>query len=330
MPEALALNSKTPQGVEMLRLLEGRYNKGKEQDPSRQLVNDKNDAVFSCRVRSGRVLMSDTYNGKIERPKLKVKAEIENIFMSLGDVDSIRFLEDQRPELTYSYELKDEEIKGFIDAGLYTNPRFEEVLSKLLKDEVFEAEGQISLHHMELPTENGIVPFILADTLDGLHYDQPTQDSQLDYEVFETFHEVVENVTRYARDLNEKGLVSQVVPEAAVDESVDLSALLGASDVYQPDVEPVVQSAPVSEPGQPTPTHEGTLDHDDMYVANQLAQSDSVIYGETDEDDEIRRLKEQEREREQLGQMFNYGSDPVYQNDGHSTRTPSRDAELDL
>lgn len=294
MSQAIAVNTQTQKGTKILRLVQSRFNSGKGKDSGNEMMTSNPTTVASCRINSGRILMADSYVGKIQRPKLKIKANVTSVKGEISeDVDVLGFLPDEQPEVDYVYELNDEQVKSFVDAGLFSDPRFDKVMSRILRDELFDMDLDMQFHQVLLNDEdqNKKVPIVLADFVHSVVHNVPITEDDKENEPFTTFSGVITNVVAMAIELKRQGFDSTELvgsENEREDEIVDLSSEFeNETDILPDHIE--------------DETHNDELDKEDYEKseinASELKGPDNELFGETSQESQIDRLKEANRRR---------------------------------
>lgn len=173
--EVLTYNRASLEGIEISRLFDVKYNKsildgeGNAKTVSKYPVA----AVMHSRVNRVKFLFESNLAG-FKRPLIHVEADVE---MAWGDFDNqisaLNFKHDkQELPLTYVQPIEDETMKVLIDAGLYREERFEQLMEKLMAGETFDAEVDMQLSYLDVADAAGekrAVPVVLVDPINIVH-----------------------------------------------------------------------------------------------------------------------------------------------------------------
>lgn len=137
----------------------GKYNKlGRQFNQllmDRFTVYDKDKPTYTDEVLEGRFtgtikdfkLHTEGNRFKsIERPLAVVSGEISEVDTSF---DRVQFADKYRPTFEMKQELTDEQIKQFVDAGMYRNERFEELMTKVSRDMTFSFDTSVQARRFD-------------------------------------------------------------------------------------------------------------------------------------------------------------------------------------
>lgn len=302
-------NRTSTEGRKLFRLLDTQYNPGiLEQETfggtavaQKQLEAHTKSAVMQCRANGVSLIFESNLSG-LKRPQIHIDADVEMAWGDFSDdAKTLDFTHGEELPLTYVQPLEDDTIKALIDAGAYSDPRFEELLSKLITDEPFDVEGDMSFHYIDVGDaavnqgETGRVPVVLAEPVNIVHED----------EVKSQYTSVTNLVNRSAAlviELRKEGvktddLVSAQLPEQDREVYIDSDF----TDVIA-ERETAQQAAASDDLSLVEPSE--LLDQE-VDVTDKLAGS--LSFEATDEDDIIRDLKERDRERGHTIDMSTYG-----------------------
>ena len=287
MSQVIALNTETPTGSALLHLTEHKFNPGATKETEAGLKKSKSTSIITSRINSGRMLLSDSYVGQISRPRIKVNASIVQMTGEIADnIDTVRFMTGDEPTFDYIYEMNDTEIKQFIDAGLYSNPRFDTVLSKFLQDEQFEMETETAIQHVGLAKDDGhIVPLVFVGAIQSKTHRVPVTETEIENSPYTSFSKIITTVAAIADEYARQGLsTSSIVSELEnQDEVVDLTGDLDNETIFEAPTGDIAQDDDLN------------IDTEDAVVDVKLEDDDfnSRMFGESSEDIAIRELKEQ-------------------------------------
>lgn len=310
MSQVIALNTETPAGSALLHLTEHKFNSGATKETDDGLKKLKSTSIVTSRINSGRMLLSDSYVGKISRPRIKVNASIIQMTGNIADnIDTVRFMTGDEPTFDYIYEMNDTEIKQFIDAGLYSNPRFDNILSKFLQDEQFEMETETALQHVGLAKDDGrIVPLVFVGAIQSKTHRVPVTETEIENSPYTSFSKIITTVAAIADEYARQGLsTSSIVSDLeSQDEVIDLTSDLDNETIFKAPTDDVESNLGLD------------INDEDAIVDVNLESDDvnSRMFGESSEDTAIRELKEQK--------LRDWASTPVESNPEPKLKPTSR------
>lgn len=190
-------------GSSVQLLMNKRFNESKPKMGGRSFERTTMPATVNAKVNDTRITMDSNRVSKIQRPFITVDTEIVDVWADVTDkVDHVSFLPDNRPKMTYTYSLNNEEIKGLIDAGLYHNPRFEGLLKSLMESEQFEITKDVEMQRLDVMQDNRVTPVILVQDI-GLV--QQSLESHED-EHYTSFDYALERAIDMALQLEAEGI----------------------------------------------------------------------------------------------------------------------------
>lgn len=283
-------NRASTEGRRLFRLLDAQFNKG-TLDVANQLKTFESysvPAVTQCRVNKIGFLFSSNLSG-VKRPQIRVQSDVE---MAWGDfaegITSLDFTHDnQELPLSYVQPLEDDTLKMLIDAGLYRDERFEELMNKLMSDEVFDAEADMNVTYLDVAPNQGAgkaknsVPVLLVDPVTVVHdgYDPSEQT---------TIANLVKRSARLAIELQKEGVkTEELVHTSAPDQDREVFLSDHFRDVV---TEKEAESAKVVDGSFSTPSE---LLDEEIDVTDKL--KGSLTFDYTNEEDRIRDLKDRDR-----------------------------------
>lgn len=169
-------NRASREGRRLFKLLDVRFNKANLDGTvgaSQTFDTTKVQAVTQGRANKMSFLIPSNLAG-LQRPQVRVEADVELAWGDFGGgVTTLDFTHgEQELPLTYVQSLDDDTIKLLIDAGLYRDDRFEELMTKLSKDEVFDVELNMNVTHLDAganPEQGESVPVLLVDPVNEVH-----------------------------------------------------------------------------------------------------------------------------------------------------------------
>lgn len=155
--------------------------------------------TLSCKVDSVSLNIPSNIRG-IKRPFIDFKLKVFKI-SSVGEKffdesESIKFIDDNEMNIKHIYYLKDDDIVKFIENGLYSNENFGNLLSGLLKDEVYLLEDKIKLKNYNLNFNDSY--FKLCFTYDCIICDDLDKDKYTN--VDEVIHENIIHINTFSNN----------------------------------------------------------------------------------------------------------------------------------
>ena len=240
-------------------------------------------AILKCRVNDMKFLI-DSNIREIQRPRIYLEADVEMAWGEFGPKARVLdFTHGQELPMTFIQPLEDSTMKSLIDAGLYTDPRFEELMTKLMADEVFDVEADMDFDFMDLSNVSSLVasgnkrshvPAIFVDPVHVVH------DEIVDSE-YTSVTTLVNNSAALVVELRKEGVETEEVvqtPEVEVDAERYFSDF---EDSLSKATDTIVDTTP-----------KATVD-EELDITDKMA--DAITFDGVSEDDIIRDLKERER-----------------------------------
>lgn len=279
-------NRASTEGRRLFRLLDAQFNKGRL-----DVVNEPKTfqsytvpTVTQCRVNKIGFLFSSNLSG-VKRPQIHVDADVELAWGDFTDeITSLDFThDDQELPLSYVQPLEDETLKMLIDAGLYREERFEELMNKLMADEVFDAEAEMNLTHLDVGQEEAAesIPVLLVDPVTVVHEEHDPSEQT-------TIANLVKRSALLAMELQKEGIKTEELVQAPEHEQ-DREVFL-ADNFRDVVAETAAEQAELADDSFTTSSE--LLDAE-IDVTDEL--KGSLTFDHTNEDDRIRDLKERER-----------------------------------
>lgn len=146
-------NKASIEGLRMFRLIDAQYNAGTigVAHAGRAFNQKKTTAVMRCRVNKVEFLMQSNTTG-IRRPEIKLIGDVEVAWgMFSDDVGTLDFMHsDQELPINYREELNDDSCLALVEAGLFSDSRFEDLFTNVITDEVFDVEGEIETSNINI------------------------------------------------------------------------------------------------------------------------------------------------------------------------------------
>lgn len=204
-------------------LMNKKYNEGRKKMSGQGFEKETIPATINAGVTGAKITLDSNRASEIKRPFITVNSEVRDIWGDIDEeLDHVSFLPENRPSLTYIYPLSDDEIKHLVDAGLYSNPRFEYLMDNLLSTEQYEITKDVSVSSLELYSEDEErTPIILVDNL-GRVEQAFESDEDSDYT---SFGYAVQHAADMAIQLEAEGISATQLSgadEASIDDEVDL------------------------------------------------------------------------------------------------------------
>ena len=236
--------------------------------------------VMQCRTNDVRFIIPSNSSG-VKRPHIVVDADVEVAWGNFtDDIRTLDFTHGQELPLTYAEPLEDDSIKMMIDAGLYEDPRFEELISKLMQDEVCDAEADMNIMYLGINNDKSLIPILLVDPVNVVH-DEPNKSEQT------TVSNLLKRSARLAVELRKEGVKTEQLVEPTEKEK-EIILEESFEDVIRKHTEELDKKI-----SSDFATTSDLLD-EEIDVTDEL--KGSLGFDGTSEDDRIRKLKEQERE----------------------------------
>lgn len=272
-------------GKSVRTLMDQNYNKSKRSMGQQSFERRSEQATVNAEVRDVKLTLDSNRVSDISRPFITVKSDVRDVWAQVtDDVDHVSFLPESRPELVYNYPLNDEEIKGFIDAGLYSNPRFEKLLFSLLESEQFEIVRDVDFQTIEVIQEGESVPVILFQNM-GMVNQKMDVNSIEDYTTFDL---AVERSIDMALQLESEGISTDALMGADLEEEETIEeVVVDIDDAF--DTGLVEREEDVSE---------YAVDEDEIIsrLEQEIDISDQIdmtqLFGQTSEEERIRQMRE--------------------------------------
>jgi hypothetical protein len=283
-------NRASTEGRRLFRLLDAQFNKGTLNVANRSKTFESYSVptVTQCRVNKIGFLFSSNLSG-VKRPQIRIHSDVE---MAWGDfaegITSLDFTHDnQELPLSYVQPLEDDTIKMLIDAGLYRDERFEELMNKLMSDEVFDAEADMNVTYLDVAPNQGAdkpkssISVLLVDPVSVVHdgYDPSEQT---------TIANLVKRSARLAIELQKEGVKTEDLVHVS---SPDQDREVFLSDHFRDVVaQKEEETAKVVDGSFSTPSE---LLDEEIDVTEKL--KGSLTFDYTNEEDRIRDLKDRDR-----------------------------------
>lgn len=306
-------NRTSVEGRKLYRLLGNEYNPGVLETPDlnkaptgdasrRQFETFEKSVVMQCRANRVALIFESNLSG-LKRPQIHINADVEMAWGEFADnVKTLDFTHGEELPITFVQPLEDDTIKALVDAGAYSDPRFEELISKLIEDEEFDVEGEMSFSYLDVGNaavnqgEADSVPVIIVDPVNIVH----------DEEVKSQYTSVTTLVNRSAAlviELRKEDVKSEEIVELRTPE-VDQEVYIDSdfTDVIA-EREQALENAGDSR----SIAAESELLDVEVDVTDKLAGS--LGFDATSEEDTIRDLKERGRERAYSGIDIDYNID---------------------
>lgn len=313
-------NKSSVEGRRLFKLLGSKYNQGQisPSDDLEMFQERQVNSVMQCRANKTSFLMASNLSN-IQRPQIHVHADIEHAWGEFSDsAKALDFTHGQELPMTYVQPLDDETLKVLIDAGFYEDERFEELMSKLIADDVFDVDGNISVALLDVYNqEGGRAPVMIADSVHVVHNDLESVPENTNVT------QLVQRAARLAIELRNSNVkTDELIKAASQENSVDSQVILheNIDDFKEVSPEILVDSS------QELSVTSELLDKE-IDVTNDM--EGTVLFGSLSEDEKIKDLKE----RQLVNEGEEYESDVVDElsqllDPTHSTI--EQDGELDF
>lgn len=285
-------NKSSIKGRRLFKLLGVQHNEGvlDADAESNSFENYDVPTMMQCRTNKVSLLMPSNLSG-IKRPQIRINADVEVAWGDFtDDVMSLDFRHDgQELPINYIQPLEDETLKLLIDAGLYRDPRFENLLSKLMSDETFDAEADMGVTFLniksdktsELDEEDEYVPVLLVDPINVMHENYDPSDN--------TIQDLIKRNAILAIELRKEGYKTEELVQGDTYDQDNEQYISGAFDDVVARYNEDLSSSKLDNSMK---TSSELLDAE-IDVTDEL--KGSLGYDYTTEDDLIRELKERER-----------------------------------
>lgn len=279
-------NRVSREGRRLFRLLDVKFNRAElgHSGETRTFESYEVPSVLQCRANKVGFLFSSNLSG-IKRPLVRVEADVELAWGNFADdTTTLDFTHGQELPLTYIQPLEDDTLKLLIDAGLYREERFEELMTKLMMDEMFDADADMMLTYLdagENPKLGKSAPVIMVDPVMVVHEDYDASEHT-------TIASLVKRSAKLAIELRKEGVKTDDLVDAVRER--DREVLI--TDTFQDVVTQKEEEQILNDADNPFTTSSPLLDQE-IDVTDKL--KGSLTFDSTTEDDRIRDLKERER-----------------------------------
>lgn len=306
-------NRTSVEGRRLFKLLDFQFNKGSLTNKSSEKTFETSDvpAVMQCRANKVGFIFPSNLSG-LKRPQIRLESDVELAWGDFGNgVTTLDFTHDnQELPLTYVQPLEDDTIKMLIDAGLYRDDRFEELMSKLMTDEVFDAEADMKITHLDVgnnPEQGESLPVILVDPVNVVHDDHDPSEHT-------TIANLVKRSARLAIELRNEGVKTEdLVRGPEPDQDQEIFILDEFRDIVAQKDEENIEREVDESFSVPSELLDREID-----VTDKL--KDGFGFNHTSEDDRIRDIKDKERYVESEPAVTSKPkSEPVKQTESRTT-----------
>ena len=170
------------QGRRLYQLLYAQHNQSVlENGEAGALFKEKEvPAVMQCRANKIEFIIQGGLSG-IKRPHVRLDGEVDQAWGDFTeDVTTLDFTHsDETLPFSYVQPIENDTMKILIDAGFYDDPYFEELMLKIVSDDVFEAEGELRMAYLNIGDEQTLtdlgrdsIPFVLVEPVSIVHDDK--------------------------------------------------------------------------------------------------------------------------------------------------------------
>ncbi|WP_145142333.1 hypothetical protein [Paenibacillus sp. Y412MC10] len=285
--EVFSYNRASNEGVRMRRLFDVQYNESQLDVNGKTKTFGKYQvpAVMYSRVNKVKFVFESNLTG-FKRPQVHVEADVEMAWGDFADhISALNFKHEQQElSLTYVQPLEDETLKVLIDAGLYSEERFEELMGKFMAGETFDAEGDMHLEYLDVPEAPGsdrTAPLVLVDPVNIVHEKHdPSERTNL--------AELVSMAARNVIELKNEGVKTEDLIRSEPEETKQNFIDTPIEDVVAKSHEQRI----IDEVDDSFKTSSALFDQQ-IDVTDQIKGTLGLVH--MSEDDRIRDLKERER-----------------------------------
>lgn len=264
----------------MRRLIQSKYNLGSLDDNNKRSFDKQTEsAVLQCRTDGIQFLFPSSFSG-IERPQIEVLGTADLAWGEFAYDDTYSFKEGHELPIRYIHPLEDETLKYLIDAGLYSDNRFEELMGKLMKDEAFDIESELTYQHINIGSDAEPRPVVMVDPVHTVDLDNTKEQV--------TINELVKHSARLVIELRKEGVSTEDV--------VSVAPTVEEEHYIEDEFEDVIS------------TEKEELEHDasdNISTTSELLDAEidvteklqgGMTFDETSEDDLIRDLKTRDKD----------------------------------
>lgn len=278
-------NKESDEGRRLFKLLDLQYNPG-VLDASKQGKSFETydvPSVSQCRASKTSFLFPSNLSG-IKRPQVRIESDVELAWGNFAEgITTLDFTHGEELPLTYTQPIDDDTLKMLIDAGLYRDPHFEALMSKLMADELFDAEADMRVSHLDVGVDGQQVPVLIVDPVDVVYNDHdPSERTNIP--------DLVKRSARLAIELRKEGVnVEDLVTTSKPEQDREVFITDTFSDVITSQAEAAIEYEADQASGF---VESSELLDQEIDVTDKLKGSLGFDY--TTEDDRIRDLKERE------------------------------------
>lgn len=263
-------------------LLNKKYNEGRKKMNGRGFEKKTIPATINAGVIGAKVTLDSNRVANIQRPFITVDSEVRDVWGEVTeDLDHVSFLPENRPKMTYIYDLNDDEIKALIDIGLYSNPRFEYLIDNLLSTEQYEITKEVNIRTLDVISNEGVTPVVLVEDVGQV---EQSFNSEQD-EDYTSFGYAIERAVGMALQLESEGISagqSLGEEEMILDEEVDLEI----DDVFE-----------VEHDTDPSAAIEEQILRELEALDEEVDVSDAIdvgqVFGQSSEQERIEQMREE-------------------------------------
>lgn len=256
------------------RLIQTRYSKQALSDERRREFERKTEpAVLQCKTDDIQFLFPSSFSG-IERPQIEVVGSAVFAWGSFDYDNTFSFKDGHELPIRYVHPLEDETLKYLIDAGLYSDNRFEELMRKLMRDETFDIETELSYQHINLGSDVEPLPVVIVDPVHTVDMDNSKEHV--------TINDLVQRSARLVIELRKEGVSTEDV--------VEVDNVHEQQTIIEDEFEDVIEKEKEKEEelSDNIATKSDLLDKE-IDITDEL--QGGLTFDETSEDDLIRELK---------------------------------------
>lgn len=300
-------NRTSIEGRRLFKLLDVQFNPGvlETERAGKAFETYGVPSVMQCRANKVGFLFASNLSG-IKRPQVHVESDVELAWGDFAeDITALDFTHGQELPLTYVQPIEDDTMKMLIDAGLYKDERFEELMSKLMTDEVFDAEADMNVTYLDVgkdseqnEQQDESVPVLLVDPVNVVHDGHDPSEHT-------TINNLVKRSARLAIELRKEGVNTEEIVKSSQSEQ---EREVYIEDTFRDVVAQKEEEQIEKDVDNSFKASSELLDRE-IDVTDEL--KGSLTFDHTNEDDKIRDLKDRKREDDIAELASDVSQEPV-------------------
>lgn len=289
-------NKESDEGRRLFKLFDLQYNPGVLDVVKKTKRFETYDvaSISQCRANNVSFIFPSNLAG-VKRPQVRVESDVEMAWGNFADgITTLDFTHGEELPLSYTQPLDDDTLKLLIDAGLYRDSQFEPLMNKLMTDELFDAESDMRVSHLDVGSNEQQLPVLIVEPVDVIHNGHDPSEQT-------TLSDLVKRSARLVIKLRKQGVKTEdVVSTDAVAHEQDAELFVDAP------VEDVVSQFEDAERERAADMASGIVASSellDQEIDMTEKLKDSFSFTSMSEDDQIRELKStswQEEDDEEL------------------------------